>query len=138
MDPPPVFTLALLSDSSHLPDLLRGILHTIFFHRFFSSFRPFTRDLLDTTLPSFSDPALDSMIESRLQMLEGDVAPPQVAVCFYDKKARKVGWFAKEKVCWEQWVINITLVAPRTEAGMCSLATGGLDMVALGQWVELD
>ena len=119
MDPPPIFTLALLSDSSHLPDLLRGVLQTIFFHRFFSSFRPFTRDLLDITLPSFDDSALDGVIESRLRTLQGDVAPPQVAVCFYEKKARKASWFAKEeKVCWEQWVINITLVAPRTEAGM--------------------
>ncbi len=42
-----------------------GILHTIFFHRFFPSLAPGSREVLDITLPFVDDAELDTMIEKR-------------------------------------------------------------------------
>ncbi|TGZ81096.1 DUF1649-domain-containing protein [Ascodesmis nigricans] len=105
-----------------------GVLYTIFFHRLFSSFRPSTRDLLDLTLPSFDDAELDDMINQRLAQLMRSMEPStnagprtsrgQLAVRFYEKRPRKASWFAKaeEKVCWEQWTLNVTVMAPSTDS----------------------
>jgi len=44
-------------------------------------------------------------------------------VQFFEKKRRRggLGWFgggkAEEEVCWEVWMLEITLATPRTEAG---------------------
>jgi hypothetical protein len=30
-------------------------------------------------------------------------------------------WFkSEEEVCWEQWLVNVTLATPRTDSGMFS------------------
>lgn len=56
---------------SHLSEVLLtcrvyiGILHTIFFHRFFPSLAPCSREVLDITLPFVEDAELDTMIETR-------------------------------------------------------------------------
>ena len=42
-------------------------------------------------------------------------------VQFFERRTAK-RWFsskAEQEVCWEQWIINVTLVRPRTDAGMC-------------------
>ena len=42
---------------------------------------------------------------------------------FFEKKRRKggLGWFGggkgDEEICWEVWMLEITLATPRTEAG---------------------
>jgi len=128
MDRPPVFSLEVLTDHTLLNDVLKGVLCTIFFHRFFSSFRPKTRDILDLTIPSLDDQELDTVIDagvaSLLRSIESSHSPAaalargQLAIQFYEKRPRKASWFAKaeEKVCWEQWLLNVTIVSPRTEA----------------------
>ncbi|KAI5790093.1 autophagy-related protein [Geopyxis carbonaria] len=126
MERPPVFSLEVIADRSLLSDVLKGVLCTIFFHRFFSSFRPKTKDLLDLTLPSFDDEELEQMINERTHTLMSTIeansgamaSKGQIAVQFYEKKPRKASWFAKaeEKVCWEQWILNITLLEPRTDS----------------------
>jgi len=127
----PVFSLEVLADRVLLNDVLRGVLCTIFFHRFFTSFRPKTRDLFDLTLPAFDDHELDELIEARtaalIRSIEASALPGgggatkmrgQLAVQFYEKRQRKASWFTKaeEKVCWEQWLLNVTIISPRTEA----------------------
>lgn len=46
-----------------------GILHTIFFHRFFPSVLPRTRDVLDLTLPYIENAELETLIDQRTAML---------------------------------------------------------------------
>lgn len=107
-----------------------GILHTIFFHRFFPSIRPKTRDVLDLCLPFVEEPELETMIDQRTAALVRQLDASSdmgmrntgvrglMAVQFFEKKRRKA-WFTKgeEEVCWEQWTLNITLATPRTESG---------------------
>jgi len=51
-----------------------------------------------------------------------------IAVQFFDRKRRKAvggGWLGRlggaaggdEEVCWEEWVIEVVVARPRTEAG---------------------
>jgi autophagy-related protein 101 len=106
-------------------------LHTIFFHRFFPSIRPRTRDILGLTLPFVEDVELETLIDQRTSTLarqldtSSDVGARNgsvrglMAVQFFEKKRQKA-WFTKgeEEVCWEQWTLDVTLATPRTETGM--------------------
>lgn len=107
-----------------------GILHTIFFHRFFPSVRPRTHDVLDLTLPVVGDAELETLIEQKTSSLirqldttsdlgsRSSGVRGQIAVQFFEKRRRKA-WFTKgeEEVCWEQWTLDVTLAIPRTESG---------------------
>lgn len=103
-----------------LSDPPPGILHTIFFHRFFPALRPQTRDVLDLPLPFVPDVELETMIDQRASALArkldaertqphgqrdhghghgvggagggGGSGRGQVVVQFFDKKRRKA-WF---------------------------------------------
>jgi hypothetical protein len=114
-----------------------GILHAIFFHRFFPSVVPQTREVLDITLPHVDDDELETMIEQRVAALErqldaqrssGGAANTgtgtegggrgQLAVQFFEKRRRKA-WLSRgdEEVCWETWTVKVTVAEPRTESG---------------------
>lgn len=108
-----------------------GILHTIFFHRFFPSLTPRTREVLDLTLPYVDDDELETMIDQRASALERQLDAQrtsgsagngggrgQLAVQFFEKRRRKA-WLSRgdEEVCWECWTIKVTVAEPRTESG---------------------
>ena len=115
-------------------NICSGILHTIFFHRFFPSIRPKTRDILDLTLPFVDDAELETLIDQRTATLVRQLDTSSdmgvrstgvrglMAVQFFEKKRRKA-WFTKgeEEICWEQWTLDVTLATPRTESGMPSI-----------------
>lgn len=67
---PPEFILDVFADPRSVRDVVRAILHTIFFNRFFPSVCPATRDVLDLTLPYVDDDELATMIEQRAAALE--------------------------------------------------------------------
>jgi autophagy-related protein 101 len=67
---PPEFILDVFTDPRSVRDVVKGILHTIFFNRFFPSLTPQTRDVLDLTLPYVDDDELETMIEQRAFALE--------------------------------------------------------------------
>lgn len=121
-----------------------GILHTIFFHRFFPSVRPRSREVLDITLPFVDDVELDTMIEKRAAELARELDAERthahslaqtrgagggrgnVQVQFFEKKRRKT-WYMRaygsgdEEVCWESWTVKVTVAEPRTDSGMSFL-----------------
>lgn len=62
-------------------------------------------------------------------------------VQFFERRtaAKRINiWFASSKaeqeVCWEQWVIKVTLVSPRTDAGMCLFLCYEVSFLCL-QWL---
>ncbi|TQS37417.1 hypothetical protein Golomagni_02110 [Golovinomyces magnicellulatus] len=125
---PPEYIIEVFADPSSVKDVVRGILHTIFFHRFFPSLRPKTRDVLDLPLPFVDDVEHETLIDQRTATLvrqldtSSDIANRNggvrgtMLVQFFEKKRRKA-WFTKgdEEVCWEQWTLDIALATPRTE-----------------------
>ncbi len=121
-----------------------GVLHTIFFHRFFPSVLPQTRDVLDLTLPYVADAEVETMIDQRTTALvrqleiertqtHGGPGPAgsgngsgraQIAVQFFEKRRRKA-WYnvrGEEEICWERWTVKVTVAEPRTETGELVLA----------------
>ncbi|KAH8895066.1 DUF1649-domain-containing protein [Thozetella sp. PMI_491] len=135
---PPEFILEAFADPTSVPDIVRGILHTIFFHRFFPSVLPQTRDVLDLTLPYVADAEVETMIDQRTTTLVRQLeiertqthAGPgpasigngsgrgQIAVQFFEKRRRKA-WYnvrGEEEVCWERWTVKVTVAEPRTES----------------------
>ncbi|POS83643.1 DUF1649-domain-containing protein [Erysiphe pulchra] len=125
---PPEYAIEVFADPGSVKEIVRGILHTIFFQRFFPSIRPKTCDVLDLTLPFVDDVELETLIDQRtatlirqldtscdLENRNGGVRGT-ICVQFFEKK-RKKAWFTKgeEEVCWEQWTLDVTLATPRTE-----------------------
>lgn len=103
-----------------------AILHTIFFHRYFTSISPLTRDLLDLTLPAIDDVDLETLIDQRTLALVRAIESThqqrgrgQLVVQFFETKRKKAYFFARaeENVCWETWTLDVTLAHPRTESG---------------------
>ncbi|KAL1957659.1 hypothetical protein VTO42DRAFT_5636 [Malbranchea cinnamomea] len=133
MDPrkPREYILELFADPTSVRDVVKGVLHTIFFHRYFPCFRPVSFEVLDLTLPAIDDANVESYIDSRVNTLiqqhlssssnfpNGGVRG-RVVVHFFEKRRRKSGlWFGgknEEQVCWETWTIDITIAVPRTES----------------------
>ncbi|EMR68481.1 putative duf1649 domain protein [Eutypa lata UCREL1] len=66
---PQEFILEAFADPASVRDVVKGILHTIFFHRFFPPVTPRSREVLDITLPYVGDAELDTMIEKRADEL---------------------------------------------------------------------
>ncbi|KAK5706724.1 hypothetical protein LTR97_001714 [Elasticomyces elasticus] len=133
---PPEFTLELSADRSNVKDVVKGIMHTVFFHRFFTPLTPATHDVLDTTLPYVSEDDIEELIETKATALVRSLdtassthTSPQynaksngtsrgsLAIKFLEKKRRK-GWFiakADEETVWETWTIEVTLTSARSE-----------------------
>ncbi|KAL6164844.1 hypothetical protein ACJQWK_09564 [Exserohilum turcicum] len=120
----PEYNLDIFADAAFVKDVVKAILHTIFFHRYFTSISPLTRDLLDLTLPAIDDVDLETLIEQKtfalVRSIDSTHQPRgrgQIVVQFFEKKRRKTYFFAKadEDVCWEQWTLDVTLAQPRTE-----------------------
>lgn len=117
-------------EAVHAKDVVKALLHVILFHRLFGQIVPRTHELLDLTIPSVDDSAVESLIDERaaayVKTLRVSGSPPaltgaqtpSIVVEFYEKKMRKL-WFsrAEEEVCWESWSIHVnTISPPRTES----------------------
>lgn len=132
---PQEFILEAFADPASVRDVVRAILHTIFFHRFFPSLTPRSREVLDITLPYVEDAELDTMIEKRAAELDRELSIERthahpggngggrgdISVQFLEKKRRKQ-WYMRaaygggdEEVCWECWTVKVTVAEPRTE-----------------------
>jgi len=130
---PPEYILEVFADQTLVKDIVKGVLHTIFFHRYFPSIRPSLRDLplLDITLPYIAEPPeFETLIDARtttlIHQLTSSNTPNggvrgQIAVQFFDKKRRKSGWLTgigrgnDEEVVWEEWLVEVTIARPKTE-----------------------
>ncbi|KAK2751588.1 hypothetical protein FQN55_000309 [Onygenales sp. PD_40] len=161
---PPEYILEVFADPTSVKDIVKGILHTIFFHRYFPCIRPTTIDVLDLSLPAIHDAELETLIDARVntlirQHLSSSSNSPsggvrgRIAVQFFEKRRRKGGglWFGggfggmlargagaagvggggggrsgagagaggsagDEEVCWEVWMVDVTIATPRTES----------------------
>lgn len=131
-----------------------GVLHTIFFHRYFPSIRPSlytptsaspysssrSQESLPVPLPAILEPPeISAAIESNTANLvsqlssssssSGNSSRGEIVVQLFDRKRRKTGitggWLGRlggghqteEEICWEEWVIQVVVARPRSEAG---------------------
>ncbi|KAJ2955861.1 hypothetical protein NQZ79_g8196 [Umbelopsis isabellina] len=121
-----VFSLEMASVSkNYLKDVLRALLHSIFFHRLLVNVTPREGHFLDSTVSMTDSKEVEELIEERATEFYQKMSSSQnqqqgkIAVLFYEKKQKKI-WFqfskSEELICWEQWAITITVVDPQTES----------------------
>ncbi|KAK8048356.1 hypothetical protein PG994_010086 [Apiospora phragmitis] len=140
MDPqqnPQEFILDAFVDPTSVRDVVGGILHTIFFHRFFPCLAPETREVLACRSPYVNDAELDTMIAKRTGELHREVVLTNnntshnggggrgtISVQFLEKKRRKT-WYMRpsvdEEVCWERWTVKVTVAEPKDGDGCVTL-----------------
>ncbi|KAF8638892.1 hypothetical protein AX17_001944 [Amanita inopinata Kibby_2008] len=116
-------TIDLTLDRSTTKDVLRGILHSILFHRLFGTVKPQTFEVLDVTMPGVSDPAMEQLVNDKVELFwkgieSGMNKRGQIIVIFSEKRPKR-SWFqvyvGEEEVPWEQWVINAVLRQSKDE-----------------------
>ncbi|KAL1935385.1 hypothetical protein VTP01DRAFT_4525 [Rhizomucor pusillus] len=105
-------------------DVLRALLHAIFFHRLLVNVTPRELRFLDITVSATDSREVESLIEERIADFLYNTSPShirqgkKIAVLFYEKRLKK-NWFqfskSEELVCWEQWVITVDFTQPQSE-----------------------
>ncbi|KAF3770561.1 hypothetical protein M406DRAFT_233895, partial [Cryphonectria parasitica EP155] len=124
---PREFILDAFADPASVRDVVRGILHTIFFHRYFPTIVPQSHEVLDLTLPYVAVPELETLIDARTAALVRELDSSssssgggrgQVSVQFMEMTRRRKLWYkgGDEEVCWESWTVRVTVAEPRTES----------------------
>lgn len=147
--------LPLLQKAVTDTNTLAGVLHTIFFHRYFPSIRPSlytptsavsyssnrSQESLSVPLPAIHEPVeISASIDAHAAALVGQLTSSssnvgangsrgEIVVQLFDRKRRKTGitggWLGRlggghqteEEVCWEEWVVQVVVAKPRSEAG---------------------
>ncbi|KAF7730663.1 hypothetical protein EC973_001612 [Apophysomyces ossiformis] len=102
-------------------DVLRALLHSIFFHRLLVNVAPRELRVLDTTVSITDSPDIEKLVEDRItEFLQNNshVKQGKMAVLFYEKRLKK-NWFqlskSEELVCWEQWAITLGILHPQND-----------------------
>ncbi|KAK6412745.1 hypothetical protein LTR95_017934, partial [Oleoguttula sp. CCFEE 5521] len=112
---PPTHTLSVTADRANVKDIVKALLHTIFFHRIFTALPPTTHEILDTTLPLITTPAsIPTTLETHLSTLLRYLDTPSqststpsatLTLQFLERRRpRKTGWFGgkgEEETVWE-------------------------------------
>ncbi|KAK5108290.1 hypothetical protein LTR62_008605 [Meristemomyces frigidus] len=136
---PPEFTIELSADRQNLKDVVKGIIHSILFHRIFTPLTPSAFEVLDLTIPCVPDPEVADLLETRSTTLlraldtttttttqspqynnaknNGGPAHGSITVQFLERRRRK-GWFITkpdEETIWETWVLSVSLTSARSE-----------------------
>ncbi|ORZ18969.1 hypothetical protein BCR42DRAFT_235508 [Absidia repens] len=106
----------------YLKDVLRALLHSIFFHRLLVNVTPRELRVLDTTVSITDSKEVETLVEEKanefLQSIQNNARQGKIAVLFYEKRRKKsLFQFTKseELVCWEQWALTIGLAYPESE-----------------------
>ncbi|GBF95769.1 hypothetical protein Rsub_08205 [Raphidocelis subcapitata] len=119
-----VFSLPVVEVELHqVREVCRAALHTIVFNRALGHVRPVDVDseLFDVTYVKCGDPEVDAVLEARISEFVGfierqkaqDIA--QLRLSFYEKRRRQASWLLPaqdERLYWEQWLLNLTVVSP--------------------------
>ncbi|KAL2127710.1 hypothetical protein VTI74DRAFT_10291 [Chaetomium olivicolor] len=84
----PEFILEAFADPTSVREVVRGILHTIFFLRYFPSVLPSTRDVLGLELAYVPDPEIETLIDQRVaalvRQLEAERHQPHSQLASFD------------------------------------------------------
>ncbi|XP_078176206.1 autophagy-related protein 101-like isoform X2 [Carex rostrata] len=105
-------------DPTEIRDVLRCVVHTIFFHRALGLVRPKDVDceLFEITYVQCGDAELEKKIDEKLEhfVAWSEKHPnrkSQVCLSFYEVKSKQSSWFGSkvERHYWEQWIVNVNV-----------------------------
>lgn len=96
-------------------DVVRALVHTILFNRAFGLVKPKEVDAesFELTYVQLDESSIEKYVQDKtalfVETLHKD-ARGHLVVSFFDKRLRSMVFFKQEeKVCWEQWIIPVTL-----------------------------
>mmetsp|Transcript_39037 Transcript_39037/g.74798 ORF Transcript_39037/g.74798 Transcript_39037/m.74798 type:complete len:208 (-) Transcript_39037:474-1097(-) len=103
-------------------EVMRCLLHTVLFNRALGAVRPrdVESELFELSYVQCGDPIVERNIEDKINSLctwaeryTGKNKHVTVSVSFFEKRYKQI-WFSKqeERLYWEQWRINLTMVRP--------------------------
>ncbi|KAJ2879873.1 hypothetical protein FB639_002973 [Coemansia asiatica] len=109
-----VINQSLALDHKYVSPVVKAVLHTILFHRYFGNITPRDNHILSAvTYASVDDidiiNSVDDKVHELMQTLSSTSnSKSQISLYFTETKSRKA-WFSKteEEVCWEEWTIYI-------------------------------
>ncbi|KAK3997298.1 hypothetical protein QBC44DRAFT_91955 [Cladorrhinum sp. PSN332] len=132
----PEFTIEAFADPNSVRDVVRAILHSIFFLRYFPAINPTTRDFLGIEVSYIPDDQIETLIDQRATALARQLDAErqqhprnsnssynsggrgQITVQFLEKRRKKT-WLSirggDDEIPWESWTIKVTVSEPRTE-----------------------
>ncbi|XP_058069282.1 autophagy-related protein 101-like [Magnolia sinica] len=108
-----------------IPEVLRCILHTIIFHRALGPIRPkdIDSELFEITYVQCGDAEIERKIDEKIDEFIGRAEKhpnrkSQICLSFYEVKQKLATWFTNkiERLCWEQWYINLNVVHSKTHS----------------------
>jgi len=99
-------------------DIVKCLLHTIMFNRAFGLVQPREEiiDAIDFTYVRCDDVTMQKSFEETAEKFESillsrENRKGQLILSFSEKRYKKIWWKKyEEKVCWEQWLISISIV----------------------------
>ncbi|KAJ2188847.1 hypothetical protein IW139_001407 [Coemansia sp. RSA 353] len=107
-----VVTQTLDLERRFIEPVVKAVLHTILFHRYFGN-----TSVDNTDVQRQVDERVDELMQSLA--LTGD-SKSQISLYFTETKPRRA-WFSKseEEICWEEWIIHINCTVSKspTEVG---------------------
>ncbi|KAJ2815964.1 hypothetical protein FBU31_006746, partial [Coemansia sp. 'formosensis'] len=129
-----VISHTLTLERSVIAAVVKAMLHTILFHRYFGNVTPKENHILSNiTYVSVDDSSVSSTVESKIEELMQTISvtadsKSQISLYFTETKARKA-WFSKseEEICWEEWVIDIQSKIGKTEREFNQLQASASD-----------
>ncbi|KAJ2705308.1 hypothetical protein FB645_002558 [Coemansia sp. IMI 203386] len=109
-----VINQSLVLDHNYVSSVVKAVLHTIMFHRYFGNITPRDNHILSAvTYASVDDVDVINTVDEKVKELMQTLSPTsnsksQISLYFTETKARKA-WFSKseEEVCWEEWAIYV-------------------------------
>jgi len=114
---------------SYVKEVVQCILHTIIFTRAFGLVRPVETsiDFLDFFYVRCDDEGIEKKVDEKTEefvhsFAKRKVNKMQIVLSFNEKRA-KSNFFSKyDLVCWEQWIINISLSNKEVDKGKINTA----------------
>eukprot|EP00163_Fabomonas_tropica_P033744 TRINITY_DN9039_c0_g1_i2.p1 TRINITY_DN9039_c0_g1~~TRINITY_DN9039_c0_g1_i2.p1 ORF type:complete len:199 (-),score=25.64 TRINITY_DN9039_c0_g1_i2:46-642(-) len=106
----------LVVELPFVKEVLECLLNTIMFHRTLNVVKPCELEtIFGVTYPHCGDEQVRADLQTQVQAAVANIEKhhmdkAEVTLSFYERRVKKI-WFSKqeEKVCWEQWTINLTI-----------------------------
>ncbi|PIA15315.1 hypothetical protein COEREDRAFT_82073 [Coemansia reversa NRRL 1564] len=117
-----VVTQTLELERRFVEPVVKSVLHTILFHRYFGNVSPRDNYILSSITYTSVDnvdvlSAVDEKVEELMQNLSSTSdSKSQISLYFTETKPRRA-WFSKseEEICWEEWIINVQSKVQQTD-----------------------
>ncbi|KAJ1867429.1 hypothetical protein LPJ78_000985 [Coemansia sp. RSA 989] len=117
-------TQTLELERSFVEPVVKAVLHTIIFHRYFGNVVPRDTTILSSiTYASVENTEVINTVDAKVRELVQNLSPvvdskSQISLYFTETKPRRA-WFSRseEEICWEEWIVYINCKIRKSDRG---------------------